>query len=557
VTDTEPALEGRIPFRIRIGVTGHRNLSTSGNLAELPARIRKLLPETGATAVRLGVVSALAEGADRLVVDQVFEQASRLGEEARLEVVLPFDRQRYIELQEFSPAAQAEFEDWLARATSLVELGGPGGPKTVDASYEAASRHVVNACDVLVAVWDGKPSRGRGGTAETILYAAELGKPCIWIPSDGEAPCADNLTAGCESSFRDEVRRRAAVATSRSPEAPVTQQHVLEPLHDAFREVDGFNRSSLPPLPRRRRRLEQELGDVQDRSDWIAGPFVRAGLLADRYESRFTWATWLMSVLAIGAAACLGASVAQEEPSKIWAWAEVACLLALVAVFLSVHRLGLHRRWLSYRLLGERFRSAYYIAPTGIDFRSSARLDAVFVERRSMDWLLRAFEEVWDSRPNAAGPPRAPADDEVETLRRRLADDWIGGQIVYHASAKRRHERKNVVLTSAILVFFFGAVLFAALHATTEAVERPAIFLSITLPVAAAAVGVVLTVRQHRALAERYGRMHSDLISIQRSFRSVDPGTIGKTTAEAARVIAEENGDWFGAMWFLDVEHPP
>jgi hypothetical protein len=264
-----------------------------------------------------------------------------------------------------------------------------------------------------------------------------------------------------------------------------------------------------------------------------------------------------MSGLAISAAACLGASVAQEEPSKIWAWAEVACLLALVAVFLSVHRLGLHRRWLSYRLLAERFRSAYYIAPTGIDFRSSARLDAVFVERRSMDWLLRAFEEVWDSRPNAAGPPRAPADDEVETLRRRLADDWIGGQIVYHASAKRRHERKNVVLTSAILVFFFGAVLFAALHATTESVERPAIFLSITLPVAAAAVGVVLTVRQHRALAERYGRMHSDLISIQRSFRSVDPGTIGKTTAEAARVIAEENGDWFGAMWFLDVEHPP
>jgi hypothetical protein len=553
----ERSLEGRIPFRIRIGVTGHRNLATSGNLGELPAQIRKLLPETGATAVRLGVVSALAEGADRLVVDQVFEQASRLGEEARLEVVLPFDRQRYIELQEFSPAAQAEFEDWLARATSLVELGGPGGPKTLEASYEAASRHVVNACDVLVAVWDGKPSRGRGGTAETVLYAAELGKPCIWIPSDGEAPCADNLTAGCESSFRDEVRRRAAVATSRSPEAPVTRQHVLEPLHDAFRELDGLNRSSLPPLPRRRRRLEQELGDVQDRSDWIAGPFVRAGLLADRYESRFTWATWLMSGLAISAAACLGASVAQEEPSKIWAWAEVACLLALVAVFLSVHRLGLHRRWLSYRLLAERFRSAYYIAPTGIDFRSSARLDAVFVERRSMDWLLRAFEEVWDSRPNAAGPPRAPADDEVETLRRRLADDWIGGQIVYHASAKRRHERKNVVLTSAILVFFFGAVLFAALHATTESVERPAIFLSITLPVAAAAVGVVLTVRQHRALAERYGRMHSDLISIQQSFRSVDPGTIGKTTAEAARVIAEENGDWFGAMWFLDVEHPP
>lgn len=62
--------------------------------------------------------------------------------------------------------------------------------------------------------------------------------------------------------------------------------------------------------------------------------------------------------------------------------------------------------------------------------------------------------------------------------------------------------------------------------------------------------------RQHRALAERYGRMHSDLVSVRRSLLDVDAQTIGRTTSEAARVIAEENGDWL-AMWFLDVEHPP
>ena len=76
------------------------------------------------------------------------------------------------------------------------------------------------------------------------------------------------------------------------------------------------------------------------------------------------------------------------------------------------------------------------------------------------------------------------------------------------------------------------------------------------LPVAAAALGVVLTVRQHRALADRYRRMHADLIAVRRALLAADAATLEKTAQEAARLIAEENGDWLGAMWFLDLEHP-
>ena len=547
---------GRIPYRIRIGVTGHRDLESSARLREVLARVPQLLPASEATPVRLGVVSALAEGADRVVVDEVFDQAAARGEEARLEVVLPFERERYVELQEFSASAEEEFVRWLGRATSVVELGGPWGPKAREASYEAAGQHVVNRCDVLVALWDGRPSGGRGGTAETLLYAAELGKPCIWIPSTEEEPHVDNLSEEHAEGFFAEVRRRAAVSRERSGDRHALRTHVLKPLRDTFRELDDFNRLPLPAEPELRRRLERELGAVDEDSAWITGPFVRASVLADRYQTRFTWTTWLMSALATGAAVCLGASLAKEHPAPIWVWAEVACLLALVALFVAVHRLGFHRRWLSYRLLAERFRSAYFMAPTGIDFRRTAGLDAVFVERQSADWHLRAFEEVWDSRPDAVGPPRTLADEEVDRLKHHLAEDWIGGQIAYHAKARRRHQRHDFVLTSIVLVLFLGTVVIAILHAAGVR-ERISIFLSVTLPVAAAAIGVILTVRQHRALAERYERMHADLLSVQRSLLDVDAQTISKTTSEAARVIAEENGDWFGAMWFLDVEHPP
>ena len=549
--------EGRIPFRIRIGVTGHRYLEGSAALSEIPERVRDLMPNTSTTPVRIGVVSALAEGADRLVVDEVFRHAARHGVEARLEAVLPFERDRYVELQEFSEAAEAEFDRWLDQASSVTELGGMWEPESRDRAYEAASLQVVARCDVLVALWDGRPSGGRGGTAETLLLAAETGKPCIWVPTYGIAELRDNLRPGTAQRFYDDVRQRAEAQTVDAGETDLDGGG-LTTLEGAFAELDTFNRARVPADAELRARAASELGlEASDEaSDWIALPFARAAVLADRFQSRFMAATWLMAALATGAAASLGASVTQHYASGVWGWAEVAALFALATLFVAVHYGGLHRRWLSYRLLAERFRSAFFIAPVGIDFRRTAGLETVFVERRSADWLQRAFEEVWESRRIVPGRGPHPTTGH-DALRQRLAEDWIGGQIAYHAKACREHERRGFVLTWLVLVCFFGMLAFATLHATTHTGEHFAVLFSITLPVAAGALGVVLTVRQHRALADRYRRMHADLVAVRRSLRKADAQTLGKVAQEAARLIAEENGDWLGAMWFLDVEHPP
>jgi conflict system pore-forming effector with SLATT domain len=535
---------GRIAFRIRIGVTGHRYLESSAALEGLTARVLEIVPSTASTEVRVGVVSALAEGADRLVASEVFDYASRHGQDARLEVVLPFDRDRYAALQEFSSEAVEDFEAWLGRASSLTELGGEWEPERADRAYEAVSHHVVARSDVLVALWDGKASGGRGGTADTLVFAAHLGKPCIWLPTYGISEPRDNLRAGTADEFLEDVSRRAGLPS---------QEHefdsdVLGTLQGAFAELDEFNSARLPALDQLRRRASLELGELEESDDWVALPFARAAMLADRFQQRFMRATWLIALLAIAAAFALAASVSRSHPSHGWAWAEVVALSLLFVLFLYVHRRGVHRRWLSYRLLAERLRTAFFIAPVGIDFRRTAGLETVFVERRSADWLQRAFEEVWEGRPPASRL-------DLERLRDRLAEQWIGGQISFHAKARDQHERRGLVLTTLILICFLGTVLFAALHAT-DAVERISILLTVTLPVAAAALGVVLTVRQHRALADRYRRMHADLLAVRRALLAADAGTLEKTAQEGARLIAEENGDWLGAMWFLDLEHP-
>ena len=536
---------GRIPFRIRIGVTGHRDLESRSALAGLTAYVLQLVPSTPSTDVRVGVVSALAEGADRLVADEVFDHASKHGQEARLEVVLPFDRERYATLQEFSSEATAEFERWLDRASSLTELGGEREPERIERAYEAASHHVVARSDVLVALWDGRPSGGKGGTADTLVFAAQLGKPCIWLPTYGISEARDNLRPGSAGEFLEDVSARAGL---RASEHEAFEPDVLSTLEGAFAELDEFNDARLLSLTHLRRRATAELGELDESDDWVALPFARAAMLADRFQKRFMRATWLIALLAIAAAFALAASVSHEHPSHAWAWAEVVALSLLFVLFLYVHLRGVHRRWLSYRLLSERFRTAFFIAPVGIDFRRTAGLETVFVERRSADWLQRAFEEVWEARPRGAQL-------ELEQLRHHLVERWISGQIAYHAKACRQHERRGLLLTSLILLCFIGTVLFAALHATHE-VEQASILLTVTLPVAAAALGVVLTVRQHRALADRYRRMHADLIAVRRALLAADATTLEKTAQEAARLIAEENGDWLGAMWFLDLEHP-
>ena len=545
---------GRIPFRIRVGVTGHRAFASEPNLAGLADDIRRLVPSHATTPIRLAVVSALAEGADRLVVEEVFADAAARGEEARLEVVLPFDLDRYSELQEFSPASEAELQGWLDRAASVTELAGASEPAALALAYEAAGKHVVSRCDVLVAIWDGKVSGGRGGTAETLLYAAANGKPCIWLPPDDRQPRRDNLTKSTAAAFRGDVWRRAT-GGEESPHGVADEPETLLPLEATFRQFDAFNRAPVPPESALRRRIESELGPLEDSSAWVAWPFARAASLADSFEYRFIWGTRALTLLAVAAAVALGVSAAAGHESRIWAWTEVGCLVALVVIFAAIRRARLHSRWLSYRLLAERFRTAYYIASAGIDFRRTVGHETVFVDRRSSDWLLRAFEEVWDSRPPVPDVATL-AEDEFVRLRRFLAHDWIDGQIAFHVRAHGEHERLARILDVLIFVCFLGTIAFATVRATELLGKNPTIVFSITLPIAAGALGVLLTVRQHHALAERYARMRADLEAVRRALLDAEPQTIGRVTSEAAQIIAEENGDWFGAMWFLDVEHP-
>lgn len=166
-----------------MGVTGHRALTAPDVLAQaVDIVLDDIVAGAGDDAQAdlergptLEAVSSLAEGADRLVVDRVLVHPG-----SRLVAVLPLEPDDY-EHDFADPASVAAFRAMLGQSAE-VEITGPDAGGTRESAYERAGRAVVERCDVLLGLWDGTPSRGRGGTAEIIDHARERGRTVVIIP---------------------------------------------------------------------------------------------------------------------------------------------------------------------------------------------------------------------------------------------------------------------------------------------------------------------------------------------------------------------------------------
>ena len=156
---------------LTIGFTGHRPNRLHASAEVIERRIGEVL--------RLIVerrpgphfaISALAEGSDRM-----FARAA-IAHHFTLHALFPFITTDY--LTTFGEAsAMSEFEALCIRALKIEELTGNLDEDGI--AYERCGQLIIDRSDVLLAVWDGKPSAGRGGTPEIIEYARDKGVPVV------------------------------------------------------------------------------------------------------------------------------------------------------------------------------------------------------------------------------------------------------------------------------------------------------------------------------------------------------------------------------------------
>jgi hypothetical protein len=150
----------------RLGIVGHRLLEPE-TTAFVTARSLDLIDSERTAFGDVVALSALAEGADTLFAEAALE----LG--VPLEIVRPFDSYENDFATEASRSRYSSLVDAAHRETRL-----PFAACSLQA-YEAAMRWIAEACDLLVAAWDGSPARGRGGTAAAVRYAEGIGRSVV------------------------------------------------------------------------------------------------------------------------------------------------------------------------------------------------------------------------------------------------------------------------------------------------------------------------------------------------------------------------------------------
>jgi hypothetical protein len=156
-----PKTEGKLPSVRIIGFTGHRHLQNPEAVAGALRSELAVLRKAGGEMI---AISSIAIGGDTVFAEEVI----RAG--IKWIVILPMPRELFRE--DFTRDEWARAERLIAQAAEGRVLHGNERPQC----YFDAGKTTVDDSDLLLAVWDGKPAQGPGGTAEIIAYAKMLGR---------------------------------------------------------------------------------------------------------------------------------------------------------------------------------------------------------------------------------------------------------------------------------------------------------------------------------------------------------------------------------------------
>jgi hypothetical protein len=120
------------------------------------------------------VLSSLAEGADQLAAEVALNRG------LRVIAPLPLPADEYRRDFELRPAALKKFDALIRHPlvqTLFVGYENGSSPDEVrsfgekrNLQYRRAGAFIARHCDVLIALWDGQPGTGVGGTAEVVGF---------------------------------------------------------------------------------------------------------------------------------------------------------------------------------------------------------------------------------------------------------------------------------------------------------------------------------------------------------------------------------------------------
>ena len=558
--------------KLGIGVTGHRldRLGTE-NVAPVAAALDALFLQIEQLARPdsprdLRLITGLAEGADGIAADCAAARGWTL------DVVLPFFREEFAE--DFAEgSARDHFLARLATSDATFELPGDraaAGGQGV--AYERAGRVVLKQCDILVAVWDGGPTRGRGGAPQIIAEAVLQGIPVIHIdPADALAPKLlwdglEELDLGqqtVETVARGDLSGLPGLIGGLiDPPSDVGTRATTDRLHvkrgrrwslafgyPLLLAVTGVRRPrwsdiSRPSDPGTPIEWAATLGSADTAftvalRNRLAPRFAQADAAATHVAQLFRSVyitNFLLAALAVILSLLGLALPANVKPLLI------TLELATIAVILIQTRLGnraaWHKMWLDNRALAEQLRCLAISAQLG-------DLDLRDVRTRLAGWVN------WYARGTSRdlGLPSARVDAAYLGGVRDSLIALIDDQVAYLASdARRMHHLEHrlhmlgtimfgltVVTCIGLLMFKAAAAMVHGLHAFSQPLTVAATIISAALPAVGAAIYGIRMQGDFAGIAERNHAL-DDQLATMRSVIVEDELTFDTLSRRVSRV---------------------
>ncbi|MBI5679907.1 MAG: SLATT domain-containing protein [Methanobacterium sp.] len=516
----------KIPLVLHIGITGHRILPDEQrireNVKKVMVKVEALLPKTPHT---FYIISPLAEGADRVATEEILKLSS-LEDNTFLEAILPLSPNEYH--QDFAgDESKTQFNNLLNLANVVNEIDQSESRE--DAYYKAGT-YTVDNCDVLIAIWDGKPPAGLGGTAQIIEYAKKNGKRIFWINSNDGSIKEINSDKTLE--YLDIYNKENI------------NLHIMEKTLERLRESlkENAKKAKLP---------SSFLNPIQDT---ILPQFVRADLLAQKYQKLYSVVGSLIYILAAGAVATVTIQLLffPKLPQLIWfEVAEISIILILLLVSSQKHW---HRKWIDYRFLAERIRTAIFFRVANIRCEITTPPPHLKITAENQDWMVRAFMSLWDEKQHKK---------EIipfQPFKNFLLDAWLDDQINYYQSSAHKNRLKHKIFSRVGELFFVLTLVVASMHALNiEPFHNPGILpaTAIILPAIAAALTGIRNNHEYSRNAKRYQQMAHHTLQIRENIEKVgNMESLVELLDNANKIMLGEHQDWRVVVLLHKLEPP-
>lgn len=536
-----------------IGVTGHRDLrppdeaalreQIAGFLAELQAR----LPHTP-----LCLLSALADGADRLVAEVALER------NMTLLVTLPAEQGLY-EATFLSAESIAPFRALLAKAAGVWIVPGCETPVGQHAAvvenwqYAVAGAYLVRHSQILLALWDGRKNNSLGGTADVVRYALE------GVPQD----FADH-TSLLAAPHTAQVVQIATPRRQHDPDkVPRISRQVVWPapveaeietprknaVGNAERRLNEYNRDAkryagkVSELRQQCRRdlLPDEVVTSLSRTErQLLDAYANADALALTFQRRLLHRLWFTTFITLLALVCfqLYFTLPTQMPELLAGYVGLA-IVAFAIHFLTVWQ-QFESKHLDDRAFAEGLRVQLFWRMAGL--RESAADYYLSRQQGELSWIREALKNRLLLIFHVATPAA-----EIDRQLPLVDKYWVRDQLAYFERAAQRNSSRlsRLKLFAKVLVAAgLGLSVRKALSGQNIATDIAIVM----LPILAVLLTVYIRTRKFQEQARQFGRMallfRRAAGQLKRAIARGDTKVAQAILFELGREALIENGDW-------------